>query len=197
MDPRLRTPPMDGVERKVKYMSDYVLDEVHVQGRKKPKRVPRYIGPYFEFEYPNEVVARWKKIYLYCTMAMIALLLIPMSFNSNVVEAWYVTIGQIVVVGALYFAVKMTWILNRLGFRLKRREADRIDSQIPLSMTFLAIGFGISAVGGVVWMVINSTVTFPDVAATAVSAVACADAIFLLVSNGKLDTYQVDGEPEL
>lgn len=188
-----RLPP-DAIERKVGYMADYVIDEVPVEGRKRPRRVPRYIGPWFAFEYPDEDMVRWKKIYFFGYVIMWVLLLVPLCLNCNVLDAWYVLLGEVIDVLALSFGVGIAWMLFRSGDRLKRRDADRLDSRIPITAGFAAGGFAFSAVGAVVYMVLEKVVSFTDIVVVALSALGCAVAVFLLVNNGKLDTYQVDGE---
>lgn len=184
--------PPDAVERKVGYMADYVIDQIPVEGRKKPKRVPRYIGPWFAFEYPDEDMAVWKKVYFFGMLALIVLLFIPLVLDCNVLDAWYVLLGEVIDVIALYFGVKITWMLYRSGNRLKRRDSDRLDSHVPMSCGFAALGFAVSAVGSVVYMILEKVVSFTDIVVVIVSLLGCALSLFLLINNGKLDTYQVD-----
>ena len=196
MDLRLRDRQRkpDMYERRLLYREEYVVEKVQEKGDKKPRKVVKYIGPWFAFEYPDDVVALWKKIYFFGYIAMVVLMLIPVCISTRVTDAWYVMLGEIACLLGLYFGIKVAWKLFRSGEKLVHRDADKIDSQIPITSVICVIGFGAGAIGSVVYMCLEKFVGFTDIVATAAMALGCAIAVILLANNGKIDTYEVDDD---
>lgn len=129
------------------YAKDFEIEYVQQPGRKRPKAVRIYVGPYFRLKASPERVRWLQRFYLMLLLACAASLLIPMCIDCVFTRTWYVQVPAA--------AAWIPWLLAADSVRhlwaakesMEREQANLIHDRMSSSGLFLTGFFGISCIG--------------------------------------------------
>lgn len=129
------------------YAKDFEIEYVDRPGRKRPKAVRIYVGPYFQLKASPEQVRRLKRFYLMGLLASAVFLLIPLCTDCAFTRIWYIQVPAAAAFIPWLLAADSVWHLWRATDRMEREHADLIHDRMSSSCLFLTGFFGISCVG--------------------------------------------------
>ena len=129
------------------YAKDFEIEYVDRPGRKRPKAVRVYVGPYFQLKASPEQVRRLKRFYLMGLLASAVFLLIPLCTDCAFTRIWYIQVPAAAAFIPWLLAADSVWHLWRATDRMEREHADLIHDRMSSSCLFLTGFFGISCVG--------------------------------------------------
>ena len=119
------------------YAKDYKIEYEDRPGRKRPKAVRVYVGPWYRFEQSPEKIRFLKWFYLIGLAVVAAALLIPMCIDCAFTRLWYI---QVTAAGAWIpwvFAACATWRLWTAGEKVDREHNDMLGSRMSGACLFL------------------------------------------------------------
>lgn len=132
-----------------KYAKDYEIEYVERPGKKRPKAVRIYVGPYFRFAAAPERV-RWLRWFYLIGMAVMALLLlIPMCVDCTFTRIWYIQTPMVAAWIPWVYAAAATWRLWTAKEKVDREHCDLIHDRMSGACLFL-MGFSVISVVGCV-----------------------------------------------
>lgn len=134
------------------YAKDFEIEYVQQPGKKRPKAIRIYIGPYFQLKASPEQVRHLKRFYLVCLLACAAFLLIPMCLDCPFTRTWYIQVPAAAAWIPWLLAAGSVWNLWTAKERMEREQADLIHDRMSSSCLFLTGFFGISCIGCMVLM---------------------------------------------
>lgn len=129
------------------YAKDFEIEYVTRPGKKRPKAVRVYVGPYFQFKAAPDRIQKLKKRYLACLLAAAALLLIPMCVDCAFTRTWYIQTPAAAAWIPWLLASNSVWRLWTAKENMEREHADLIHDRMSSSTLFLMGFFGISCIG--------------------------------------------------
>jgi hypothetical protein len=129
------------------YAKDFEIEYVERPGKKRPKAVRIYVGPYFQLKVSAERVRWLKRFYLACLLACASLLLIPMCIDCAFTRIWYIQVPAAAAFIPWLLAADSVWRLWTAKDRMEREHADLIHDRMSSSCLFLMGFFGISCIG--------------------------------------------------
>lgn len=132
-----------------KYAKDYEIEYVERPGKKRPKAVRIYVGPYFRFAVPAERIRRLRWFYLIGMIVMALLLLIPMCIDCAFTRTWYIQTPLAAAWIPWVLAAASTWRLWTAGEKVDREHYDLLHDRMNGACLFL-MGFAIVSVAGCV-----------------------------------------------
>lgn len=161
------------------YAKDFEIEYVEQPGKKRPKAVRIYVGPYFRFRVSPQRVKFLRWFYLAGLAAMAVLLLIPMCIDCGFTRTWYI---QGPAAGAWIpwvLAVGAAWRLWTAGERVDREHCELLHDRMSSACFFLMGLCGISCIGCVVSLS-NGAAAAADhiVCACCLGSTLCATALF-------------------
>ena len=134
------------------YAKDFEIEYVERPGRKKPRAVRIYVGPYFRLKADPERVRWLQRFYLLCLLAAAALLLIPMCVDCAFTRTWYIQVPAAAAWIPWLLAADSVWRLRTAKNKMEREQADLIHDRMSSASLFLTGFFGISCIGCMVNM---------------------------------------------
>ena len=129
------------------YAKDFEIEYVDRPGRKRPKAIRIYVGPYFQLKASPERVRRLQRLYLLGLLACAILLLIPMCTDCTFTRIWYIQVPAAAAWIPWLLASDSVWRLWTAKDRMEREHADLIHDRMSSSCLFLTGFFGISCLG--------------------------------------------------
>jgi len=130
-----------------KYAKDFEIEYVERPGKKRPKAVRIYVGPYFRFSAPPERIRRLRWFYLIGITAMALLLLIPMCMDCVFTRTWFIQLPAVAAWIPWVLAAAATWRLWTARDRVDREHYELLHDRMGGSCLFM-LGFtAASAVG--------------------------------------------------
>ena len=129
------------------YAKDFEIEYIQRPGKKRPKAVRIYVGPYFQLKVSPEQVRRLQRFYLICLLACAAFLLIPMCIDCTFTRIWYIQVPAAAGWIPWLLAADSVWRLWTAKPRMEREHADLIHDRMSSSSLFLTGFFGISCIG--------------------------------------------------
>jgi hypothetical protein len=129
------------------YAKDFEIEYVQRPGKKRPKAVRIYVGPYFRLKASPERVRWLQRFYLICLLGCAVFLLIPMCIDCGFTRTWYIQVPAA--------AAWIPWLLAAGSVRqlwtakpkMEREQADLIHDRMSGTSLFLTGFFAISCVG--------------------------------------------------
>lgn len=134
------------------YAKDFEIEYVERPGRKRPKAVSVYVGPYFQLKASPEQVRKLRRFYLGCLLVSTAALLIPMCIDCAFTRTWYIQVPAAAAWIPWLLAAGSVWRLWTAKTKMQREQADLIHDRMSSSSLFLSGFFGISCIGCMVLM---------------------------------------------
>lgn len=132
------------------YAKDYEIEYVDRPGKKRPKAVRIYVGPYFRFDLPAERLKKLKLLFLLNHTALAMFLLFPMLIDCAFTRTWYVQVFSAIAWIPWVFGVMSVFAMWRAGKKFNREHKDQIYSRMGGASLFLMIFCGASLVGAIV-----------------------------------------------
>ena len=132
------------------FAKDYQIEYVDVPGRKRPKAVRIYVGPYYRFAAAPERIHFLRWFYTAGLAAAAVLLLIPMCMDCAFTRTWYIQVPAAAAWIPWVLAMGALWRLWTAGEKVDREHYELLHHRMSSSSLFL-MGFCImSAVGCIV-----------------------------------------------
>ena len=129
------------------YAKDFEIEYVDRPGKKRPKAVRIYVGPYFQLKTSPERVRWLQRFYLLCLLGCAVFLLIPMCIDCTFTRTWYIQVPAAAGWIPWLLASDSVWRLWTAKDRMEREHADLIHDRMSSSCLFLTGFFGISCLG--------------------------------------------------
>ncbi len=127
------------------YAKDYQIEYTDVPGRKTPKAVRVYIGPYFQFKVHQGRIQKLRWFYLAALVLTAVFLLIPMCIDCTFTRTWYIQTPAAAAWIPWIYTAAATWRLWRAGEKVDREHYalmhDRMSSASLFLMGFCLISF--------------------------------------------------------
>lgn len=150
------------------FAKDYKIEYVDQPGRKRPKAVRVYIGPWYRFQQPPEKIRFLKWFYLIGLAAIALLLLIPMCIDCAYTRIWYIQVSAAMAWIPWVFAACATWRLWTAKDRVDREHNALLGDRMSGASVFLT-GFCLFSFAGCIY----ASVTHAPAAADYVVCVCC------------------------
>ena len=144
-----------------KYAKDFEIEYVDRPGKKRPKAVLIYVGPYFRFAASPERIRRLRWFYLIGMASMALLLLIPMCVDCAFTRTWYIQTPLAAAWIPWALAAASVWRLWTAGEKVDREHYDLLHDRMSGSCLFL-MGFAIVSVAGCVLRLSRTAPTAND-----------------------------------
>ena len=132
------------------YAKDYEIEYLDRPGKKRPKAVRIYVGPYYRFTASPERMRQTKWLYLAGLMSLGLFLLLPLCVNGALARTWYVQVPVAAAWIPWVLAAASVWRLWTAGELVEREHHDLMGSRMSGAGLFLLIFSAISAVGAIV-----------------------------------------------
>ncbi|MBR6772304.1 MAG: hypothetical protein IKM29_02810 [Clostridia bacterium] len=132
------------------YAKDYEIEYVKKPGKKRPKAVRIYVGPYFRFDLAAERLKKLRLLFLLNHTALAMFLLFPMLIDCPFTRTWYIQVFSAAAWIPWVFGATSVFALLRAGKRFDREHKDQIYQRMGGASLFLMIFCGASLVGSVV-----------------------------------------------
>lgn len=129
------------------YAKDYEIRYEEREGRKRPKAVRVYIGPWFRFVQPPQRIRRLRWFYLVLLFLTAAFLLIPMCIDCGFTRTWYIQVPAAVAWIPWLLSGGAVWRLWTAGEQVNREHYELLHDRMSSSCLFLMGFFLISCVG--------------------------------------------------
>ena len=147
------------------FAKDYQIEYVDRPGKKRPKAVRIYVGPYFAFRVPPERVRFLRWFYVICLTLTALFLLIPMCIDCAFTRTWYIQTPAAAAWIPWCFAGAATWRLWTAGEKVDREHCELLHDRMSGASLFL-MGFCLISCLGCARLL-------SEVAATAADHVTC------------------------
>lgn len=134
------------------YAKDFEIEYIQRPGKKRPKAVRVYVGPYFRLKASPERVRWLRKFYLFCLLACMACLLVPMCIDCPFTRTWYIQVPAAAGWIPWLLAAGSVLHLWTATQNMEREKADLIHDRMSSACLFLTGFFGISCIGCMVLM---------------------------------------------
>jgi len=135
------------------YAKDFEIEYIQQPGKRRPKAVRIYIGPYFQLKAPPERVRWLQRFYLAALLACGVFLLIPMCIDCTFTRVWYIQVPAAAGWIPWLLAADSVWHLWTAKSQMEREHADLIHDRMSGCGLFLTGFFAISCIGCVTQMV--------------------------------------------
>lgn len=132
------------------YAKDYEIEYVDRPGKKRPKAVRIYVGPYYRFAADPQRVRQTRWLYLAGLMSLALFLLLPLCVTGTLARTWYVQVPAAVAWIPWVLAAASVWRLWTAGEKVDREHRDLTGGRMSGASLFLLIFSLISAVGAAV-----------------------------------------------
>ena len=171
------------------FVKDYKIEYVDVPGRKLPKAVRVYVGPWYSFAKPEKITfLRW--FYLIGMAVMAVLLLIPMCIDCSFTRIWYIQVPATMGWIPWVLAVGSTWRLWTAKERFDREHNSLLGSRMSGASLFL-MGFCLISFLGTIYRQLLYPVQPADYVVCMCYALATGNAIAMFSRRKGLDTQMV------
>ena len=134
------------------YAKDFEIEYTQRPGKKRPKAIRIYIGPYFQLKASPERVRWLRWFYLASLLACAVFLLIPMCVDCAFTRIWYIQVPAAAGWIPWLLAAGSVWHLWTAKSRMEREHADLIHDRMSGSCLFLTGFFAISCIGCITQM---------------------------------------------
>ena len=129
------------------YAKDFEIEYIDRPGKKRPKAVRIYIGPYFQLKASPERIRQLQRFYLAGLLICALLLLIPMCIDCAFTRTWYIQVPAAAAWIPWLLAAGAVWRLWTAKPRMEREHANLIHDRMSSCSLFLTGFFCISCIG--------------------------------------------------
>ena len=119
------------------YAKDFEIEYTDRPGKKRPKAVRIYVGPYFQLKASPERVRWLQKFYLAGLLACSAALLIPMCIDCVFTRTWYIQVPAAAAWIPWIFAACATWRLWTAKEKVTREHNALLGARMNGACLFL------------------------------------------------------------
>jgi len=174
------------------YAKDYEIEYVERPGKRRPKAVRIYVGPYFRFAALPDRVRFLKRFYLAGTVLLALLMILPMCLNCPFTRTWYIQVPAALAWVPWIYVAAATWRLCTAGEKVEREHHDLMGKRMSGASLFVYLFMALSSVGCIVMAVQHGVSNLADgaVFACCVGAAVCGGLLFS--KRKELDMVQVD-----
>lgn len=169
-----------------KYAKDFEIEYVDRPGKKRPKAVRIYVGPYFRFAASPERIRRLRWFYLIGMASMALLLLIPMCVDCAFTRTWYIQTPLAAAWIPWALAAASVWRLWTAGEKVDREHYDLLHDRMSGSCLFL-MGLCLGSAAGCVLAQMNLVPTVQDYIVCFCSLAAAVTGIILFSKRKELE----------
>ena len=134
------------------YAKDFEIEYIERPGKRKPKAVRIYIGPYFQLKAAPQRVRWLQRFYLASLLACSAFLLLPMCIDCTFTRIWYIQVPAAAAWIPWLLTADSVWRLWTAKPRMEREHADLIHDRMSGSTLFLTGFFAVSCIGCITQM---------------------------------------------
>ena len=120
-----------------KYAKDYEIEYVEQPGKKRPKAVRIYVGPYFRFKADPAQIRKLRWFYLIGLLAVALFLLIHMTIDCAFSRTWYVQVPAAAAWIPWCLASAACWRLWTARDKVDREHYDLLHDRMSGSCLFL------------------------------------------------------------
>lgn len=129
------------------FAKDYKIEYLEQPGKKRPKAVRVYVGPWYRFSAPPERIRFLRWLYLIGIILIGVCLIIPMCIDCTFTRTWYIQVPAAAMAIPWIFAICAVWRLWTAGEKMTR-EHDRLTGGRMSGATLFLMGLSlISCVG--------------------------------------------------
>lgn len=128
------------------YAKDYEIEYVDIPGKRRPKAVRIYVGPYFQFALSQRQLFRIRMQYLLLILLDCAALLIPMAVDSRFTRVGYILVPGAAALIPWFLAACSVWRLWTAGERVDREHYELLHNRMRSASFFLMSFAAISTV---------------------------------------------------
>ena len=172
-----------------KYAKDYEIEYVDQPGKKRPKAVRIYVGPYFRFKAEPGRIRKLKWFYLIGLLAIAVFLLIPMLIDCAFTRTWYVQVPAAAAWIPWCLAMAACWRLWTAGEKVDREHYDLLHDRMSGSCLFL-MGLCLGSAAGCVLAQTKLTPAVQDYIVCFCSVAAAIAGIVLFSKRKDLEMIQ-------
>lgn len=174
-----------------KYAKDYEIEYVDQPGKKRPKAVRIYVGPYFRFAVPSERIRWLRWFYLIGMIVMALLLLIPMCIDCVFTRTWYIQTPLVAAWIPWVLAAASVWRLWTAGEKVDREHYDLLHDRMNGACLFL-MGFTVVSVAGCVLRLSQTAPAAADLLVCGCCLAAGVCGVMLFSRRKELEMIQVE-----
>lgn len=173
------------------FAKDYEIEYVDQPGKKRPKAVRVYIGPWYRFVQPPERIRFLKRFYLSGVLAIALLLLIPMCLDCAFTRAWYIQVPAVIAWIPWIFAACATWRLLTAKERVDREHNALLGNRMS-SATLVMSGFTATSLAGCIYALATQALTAADYVVFVCCMLSAFGSIALFARRKSLDMVKID-----
>ena len=129
------------------FAKDYVIEYQQRPGKKRPKAVRIYVGPWYKLAAPAQKVRFTKWYYLVSIILLALSLLIRLSIDCPFTRTWYVVTPLVAAIIPAVLAAGAVWRLWTAGERFTREHDNLMASRMSGAALFLMGLTFISCIG--------------------------------------------------
>ena len=129
------------------FAKDYEIQYENCPGRKRPKAVRVYVGPWFRFKEPPEKIRFLRWFYLIGMAVSFLAIMVPLCIDCAFTRIWYIQVPAVAALIPWVFAACATWRLWTAGEKVNREHNDLMGSRMSGASLFMMGFSGISALG--------------------------------------------------
>lgn len=129
------------------FAKDYQIEYVDHPGKKRPKAVRIYVGPYFAFKASAERVQFLRWFYTIGLALTALFLLIPMCIDCAFTRTWYIQTPAVAAWIPWIFSAAAAWRLWTAGEKVDREHYELLHDRMSSACLFL-MGFCLISCAG-------------------------------------------------
>lgn len=173
------------------FAKDYEIQYENCPGRKRPKAVRVYVGPWFRFKAPPEKVRFLRWFYLVGMAISFLGILIPLCIDCAFTRIWYIQVPAVAALIPWVFAACATWRLWTAGEKVNREHNHLLGGRMSGACLFMMGFSGISAIGCIYTLTSQGAFGL-DYLVCACSLLATVSGIALFSRRKSLDMEMID-----
>ncbi len=173
------------------FAKDYQIEYEDRPGKKRPKAVRIYVGPYFRFTASPERLRFLRWFYTAALVLAAVFLLIPMTLDCPFTRTWYVQVPAVAAWIPWVLSMGALWRLWTAGELVDREHYELLYNRMSGAGLFL-MGLSIISTAGCIVLLSQQEATGQDsiVCACCLAASVCGMAVF--AKRRELDMERVE-----
>lgn len=173
------------------FAKDYKIEYQDVPGRKRPKAVRVYVGPWYRFTAPPERIRFLRLYYLIGLALTLVCLLVPLCVDCPFTRTWYIQVPVAANLIPFIFAACATWRLWTAKDKVNREHNELLGGRMSGATLFL-MGLSFVSCAGCVRQMSALTPTTADYIVSACCLVCCICGAAMFAKRKELNMSPVD-----
>lgn len=179
------------------YAKDYEIDYVQREGKRRPKAVRIYVGPYFRFQASEKIIRKRKRQYLLLALLLGLALLVPMTVDCRLTRTWYAEVPSVAAFIPWLLAACSVWRLWTAGELVNREHCDLLHDRMRGASFFLMGLTGISVLGSIAALTESAAAGMDYLAAACfLISLGCSVAMFALSKDLQMTAVENPEKPQ-